>query len=93
MYEPFVTCNISFTLAQGFILFGFVFSARRGFHGVMKRWGFSGMPAAHGVTKSHRRPGCIGSGRDKSRVWPGQKLPGHIGNETVKMVRAFSTLN
>jgi len=51
----------------------------RGFHGVMKRWGFHGMPATHGTTKSHRRPGCIGSGRDKSRVWPGQKMPGHVG--------------
>ena len=53
---------------------------------MMKRWGFAGMPAEAGVTKSHRRPGCIGSGRDKSRVWPGQKMPGHIGNATVKQV-------
>ena len=52
----------------------------------MKRWGFSGMPKAAGVTKSHRRPGCIGSGRDKSRVWPGQKMPGHIGNATIKQL-------
>lgn len=44
------------------------------------------MPKAHGVTKSHRRPGCIGSGRDKSRVWPGQKLPGHVGNKVVRIV-------
>jgi len=51
----------------------------RGFQGVMKRWGFHGMPATHGTTKSHRRPGCIGSGRDKSRVWPGQKMPGNVG--------------
>ena len=61
-------------------------SARRGFQGVMKRWGFHGMPATHGVTKSHRRPGCIGSGRDKSRVWPGQKMPGHVGNAVIKQV-------
>lgn len=58
-------------------------SARRGFQGVMKRWGFSGMPALNGVTKSHRRPGCIGSGRDKGRVWPGQKMPGHVGNAVI----------
>lgn len=45
----------------------------------MKRWGFAGMPATHGVTKSHRRPGCIGSGNDKSRVFPGQKMPGDVG--------------
>ena len=52
----------------------------------MKRWGFSGMPAdSHGTTKSHRRPGCIGSGRDKSRVWPKQKMPGHMGGNKVWM--------
>jgi len=51
----------------------------RGFQGVMKRWGFHGMPDTHGTTKSHRRGGCIGSGREKSRVWPGQKMPGNIG--------------
>ena len=39
----------------------------------------------HGVTKSHRRPGCIGSGRDKSRVWPRQKMPGHMGGDQVWM--------
>ncbi|CAH2067124.1 unnamed protein product, partial [Iphiclides podalirius] len=52
----------------------------RGFQGVMKRWGFSGMPASHGVTKTHRRPGNIGAGGEKARVWPGTKMPGHMGN-------------
>ncbi len=40
----------------------------------------------HGVTKSHRRPGCIGSGRKKSRVWPGQKMPGHVGGDFRRML-------
>ncbi|KAL0273529.1 UNVERIFIED_CONTAM: hypothetical protein PYX00_006163 [Menopon gallinae] len=53
----------------------------RGFQGVMKRWGFHGMPSSHGQTKTHRRPGNIGAGGDKSRVWPGQKMPGHMGNK------------
>lgn len=44
----------------------------------MKRWGFHGMPATHGVTKTHRRPGCIGMGRNR-RVQKGKKLPGHVG--------------
>ncbi|XP_018350110.1 PREDICTED: 39S ribosomal protein L3, mitochondrial [Trachymyrmex septentrionalis] len=52
----------------------------QGFQGVMKRWGFKGMPASHGVTKTHRRPGNIGSGGQKSRVMPGTKMPGHMGN-------------
>ncbi|KAJ8867741.1 hypothetical protein PR048_031544 [Dryococelus australis] len=51
-----------------------------GFQGVMKRWGFKGMPASHGVTKTHRRPGNIGGGGEKGRVWPGTKMPGHMGN-------------
>ncbi|XP_066151893.1 large ribosomal subunit protein uL3m [Euwallacea fornicatus] len=52
----------------------------RGFQGVMKRHGFSGMPASHGVTKTHRRGGNIGGGGEKGRVWPGTKMPGHMGN-------------
>nr|XP_050853841.1 39S ribosomal protein L3, mitochondrial isoform X1 [Vespula vulgaris]XP_050853850.1 39S ribosomal protein L3, mitochondrial isoform X1 [Vespula vulgaris] len=52
----------------------------RGFQGVMKRWGFKGMPASHGVTKTHRRPGNIGCGGKMARVMPGTKLPGHMGN-------------
>ncbi|GAB0087226.1 mitochondrial 39S ribosomal protein L3 [Sergentomyia squamirostris] len=52
----------------------------RGFHGVMKRWGFHGQPASHGQTKTHRRPGNIGGGGEKGRVWPGKKMPGHMGN-------------
>lgn len=42
------------------------------------------MPASHGVTKTHRRPGNIGGGGEKGRVWPGTKLPGHMGNRWRK---------
>ncbi|XP_049278353.1 50S ribosomal protein L3 [Anopheles funestus] len=52
----------------------------RGFQGVVKRHGFKGMPKSHGVTKTHRRPGNIGAGGNKARVWPGTRLPGHMGN-------------
>lgn len=45
----------------------------------MKRHGFKGQPASHGATKTHRRPGSIGGGI-KHRVWPGKKMPGHMGN-------------
>eukprot|EP00096_Caligus_rogercresseyi_P008717 TRINITY_DN2813_c0_g1_i1.p1 TRINITY_DN2813_c0_g1~~TRINITY_DN2813_c0_g1_i1.p1 ORF type:complete len:352 (+),score=70.86 TRINITY_DN2813_c0_g1_i1:113-1168(+) len=59
---------------------------RRGFQGVMKRWGFHGMPSdARGATKTHRRPGSIGSGCQKARVWPGQKMPGLMGGNRVIM--------
>lgn len=47
----------------------------------MKRHGFKGMPASHGVTKTHRRGGNIGGGGEKGRVWPGTKMPGYMGNK------------
>lgn len=63
----------------------------RGFQGVMKRWGFKGMPASHGVTKTHRRPGNIGSGGKMARVMPGTKLPGHMGNRW-RIIRGYRIL-
>jgi len=52
-----------------------------GFQGVIKRHGFKGGPASHGATKWHRRGGTLGTGRNKARVWPGAKMPGHMGSE------------
>lgn len=57
----------------------------RGFTGVMKRWNFSGGPAAHG-SKFHRRPGSIGQHTFPGRVWKGKKMAGHYGNETVTIL-------
>lgn len=45
----------------------------------MKRWGFKGMPATHGTTKTHRRGGNIGGGNLKAGVWAGTKMPGNMG--------------
>ncbi|XP_076269671.1 mitochondrial ribosomal protein L3 [Rhynchophorus ferrugineus] len=63
----------------------------RGFQGVMKRHGFKGMPASHGVTKTHRRGGNIGGGGEKARVWPGTKMPGHMGN-TYRVAKGLKVL-
>ncbi|XP_076865615.1 large ribosomal subunit protein uL3m [Brachyhypopomus gauderio] len=52
----------------------------KGFQGVMKRWGFSGQPASHGQTKTHRRPGALGPGGDPAKVFKGKKMPGRMGN-------------
>jgi large subunit ribosomal protein L3 len=57
-------------------------SKGKGFAGVMKRWNFSGQPASHGNTKSHRRGGSIGGRTDPGKVWKGKKMPGHLGAET-----------
>ncbi len=54
----------------------------RGFAGVMKRWDFSGGPAAHG-SKFHRRPGSIGQHSEPAKIWKGKKMAGHYGNEKL----------
>ncbi|PNW88273.1 hypothetical protein CHLRE_01g022250v5 [Chlamydomonas reinhardtii] len=53
----------------------------KGFQGVMRRWGFKGLPASHGVSLSHRAPGSIGNRQDPGKIWKGKKLPGCMGDE------------
>jgi large subunit ribosomal protein L3 len=57
----------------------------KGFAGVMKRHNFAGGPGGHG-SMFNRAPGSIGASAYPSRVWPGKKLPGHMGtvNQTIK---------
>ncbi len=57
-------------------------SKGRGFQGVVKRHGFSGGPATHG-SKTGRIPGSMGQSAWPSRVIPGKKLPGQMGNKRV----------
>ena len=61
-------------------------SKGRGFAGVMKRWGFSGMPASHGTKKKHRHPGSIGQSKTPGRVYKGKRMPGHYGAETITTI-------
>lgn len=58
-------------------------SKGRGTAGVIKRWGFAGMPATHGTKKKHRHPGSIGQRKFPGRVYKGKKMAGHYGAETV----------
>lgn len=57
-------------------------SKGKGFAGVMKRHNFGGGPDSHG-SMFNRAPGSIGSSAWPSRVWPGKKLPGHMGVDRV----------
>ncbi len=57
-------------------------SKGRGFAGVVKRHHFRGGPAAHG-SMFHRAPGSIGASSFPSRVFPGMRMGGHMGNERV----------
>ena len=54
----------------------------KGFQGVIKRHGQSRGPMGHG-SMYHRRPGSMGPTSTPGRVFPGKKLPGHMGVETV----------
>ena len=63
-------------------------SKGKGFQGGVKRHGFSGRDATHGVKHEHRTIGSIG-GRFPQRVVPGKKMPGRMGGErtTVKNLK------
>ncbi|CAI5755640.1 unnamed protein product [Candida verbasci] len=53
----------------------------KGFAGGMKRWGFKGQPATHGVTKTHRKAGGHGGNQDPGRIFPGHKGEGRMGGK------------
>lgn len=58
-------------------------SKGKGFTGVMKRHNFKGLGASHGSHRTHRTPGSIGACATPARVFRGQKMAGHVGNEKV----------
>jgi large subunit ribosomal protein L3 len=51
----------------------------KGFQGGMKRWGFGGLRATHGVSVSHRSLGSTGQRQDPGRVFKNKKMAGHMG--------------
>jgi large subunit ribosomal protein L3 len=51
----------------------------KGFAGVMKRHGFGGLRASHGVERKHRSPGSIGACATPGRVFKGLRMAGHMG--------------
>ncbi len=61
----------------------------KGFQGVMKRWGFKGLPASHGVSLSHRSQGSTGCRQDPGKVFPGRHLHGHMGNKACTLHNAW----
>ena len=52
----------------------------KGFAGAMKRWGFGGLRATHGVSVSHRSHGSTGNRQDPGRVFKNKKMAGHMGD-------------
>ncbi|RBP49808.1 50S ribosomal protein L3 [Arenicella xantha] len=54
-------------------------SIGKGFAGGIKRWGFGGLRATHGVSVSHRSLGSTGQCQDPGKVFKGKKMAGHMG--------------
>ena len=55
----------------------------KGFAGAMKRHGFGGLRATHGVSISHRSHGSTGQCQDPGKVFKGKKMAGHMGQTKV----------
>ena len=76
-------------------------SKGRGTAGPMKRHGFAGLPASHGVKKHHRAPGSVGSlasNRGSGRPKRGKRMAGRYGNarntvRNLKVVRVDAENN
>lgn len=60
-------------------------SKGRGFQGVVKRHGMAGQGprGSHGVHEVHRNVGSIGQRKTPGRVFPGKRMPGRMGNDTI----------
>ena len=71
----------------------------KGFQGVVKRHGFSGVGGqSHGQHDRSRAPGSIGNSSDASRVFKGMRMGGRMGGDRVKtkglrVVKIFSEKN
>jgi large subunit ribosomal protein L3 len=52
----------------------------KGFAGVIKRHHFHSQRASHGNSISHRTPGSTGQNQSPARVFPGKRMPGHLGD-------------
>lgn len=65
---------------QGDIVKIAAFSKGKGFQGGVKRWGFKGRNATHGVKHEQRTLGSVGA-TGPGRVLKGKKMPGRMGFE------------
>jgi large subunit ribosomal protein L3 len=77
-----VTCEI---FAEGEKVDVVGTSKGKGFQGVVKRHGFSGVgEQSHGQHDRQRAPGSIGNSSDASRVFKGMRMAGRMGGDRVK---------
>ncbi|MBK6330756.1 MAG: 50S ribosomal protein L3 [Bacteroidetes bacterium] len=84
-----ITCDI---FAEGEMVSVIGTTKGKGFQGVVKRHGFSGVgEASHGQHDRQRAPGSLGGSSDPSRVFKGMRMAGQMGGESVK-VKALKVL-
>ena len=91
-----ITCEI-FTEGEKVSVIGT--SKGKGFQGVVRRHGFSGVgEATHGQHDRQRAPGSVGGSSYPSRVFKGMRMAGRMGNDRVKVkalrvVKVFADKN
>lgn len=73
-------------------------SLGKGFSGAIKRHHFGSNRASHGNSRSHNVPGSIGMAQDPGRVFPGKRMPGHLGavkvtTQNLQVVRVDAERN
>lgn len=78
-----ITCDI---FAEGEKVNVIGTSKGKGFQGVVKRHGFSGVgESTHGQHDRSRAPGSVGASSDPSRVLKGLRMAGQMGGDRVKV--------
>jgi len=78
-----ITCDI-FTEGESVEVVGT--TKGKGFQGVVRRHGFSGVgQQSHGQHDRQRAPGSIGNSSDASRVFKGMRMAGRMGQDRVTM--------
>jgi len=71
----------------------------KGFQGVVKRWGFSGVGSrTHGQHDRQRAPGSMGASSFPSRSWRGKKMAGRTGgvnhtSQNLEVVKILAEKN
>ena len=80
-YEVGQTLSVEDMFSAGDLVDVTGVSKGKGFAGVIKRHKFSSNRASHGNSITTRAPGSIGQAQDPGRVFPGKKMPGHLGNK------------
>ncbi|MEZ4703652.1 MAG: 50S ribosomal protein L3 [Bdellovibrionota bacterium] len=86
-YQEGQNINISDVFEEGQWIDVAGTSKGKGFQGVMKRWNFKGFIRTHGTHEFFRHGGSIGQRATPGHVNKGKKMPGHMGDQRVKVLK------